>query len=452
MGNIVLRQGLTAMRMYDMLDKKRRGLELTAEEIEYAVKGYTEGTIPDYQMAALLMAIAINGMTDRETFDLTKSMVETGETADLSQIRGIKVDKHSTGGVGDKTSPIIGAIVAACGVPVAKMSGRALGHTGGTIDKLESIPGYRTDIPKERFFEIVNTVGVSIIGQTGNLAPADKRIYQLRDVTATVQSIPLIASSIMSKKIAGSADRILLDVKVGSGAFMKDLDSAYALAEKMVLIGKRFGKKTIALITQMDNPLGYNIGTSLEVIEMIRVLKESKPDDLTELCLALASNMLYLADKGTLEQCEEMARNALNSGKALNKFREMIEAHGGDARVVDDVSLFPKARFIEPVYADRNGYIQGFDSEKCGIASVVLGSGRETKDSEIDYSAGIILCIRAGDYVRKGDVLAYLHTSREDTLKRAGELLGSGIKIGDSAPVAVPLVYKRISSEDFQDG
>lgn len=449
MGNIVLRQVLAAMRMYDILDKKRRGMELSADEIEYAVKGYTNGTIPDYQMSALLMAIAINGMSDEETYALTKSMVETGDIADLSKIRGIKVDKHSTGGVGDKTSPVIGAIVAACGVPVAKMSGRALGHTGGTIDKLESIPGYCTELPRERFFEIVNTVGVSIIGQTGNLAPADKKIYQLRDVTATVQSIPLIASSIMSKKIAGSADRILLDVKVGSGAFMKDLDSATALAEKMALIGKSFGKKTIALITQMDNPLGYYIGTSLEVIEMIQVLKESKPEDLTELCLTLAANMLYLAEKGTMEQCEKMARDALISGRALKKFKEMIEAHGGDGRVADDISLLPLAKYIEPVYAEREGYIQQFDSERCGVASSVLGSGRATKDSEIDYSAGIRLCVKAGDYVKKGDVLAYMHTSRQDTLTQAIELLKSGINIADHAPVGVPLIYKRISSEDF---
>jgi pyrimidine-nucleoside phosphorylase len=437
------------MRMYDILDKKRRGAELTAEEIEYTVKGYTEGTIPDYQMSALLMAIAINGMSDKETYALTKSMVETGETADLSKIHGIKVDKHSTGGVGDKTSPVIGAIVAACDVPVAKMSGRALGHTGGTIDKLESIPGYSIEISNEHFFEIVNTVGVSIIGQTGNLAPADKKIYQLRDVTATIESIPLIASSIMSKKIAGSADRILLDVKVGSGAFMKDIGSATALAEKMVLIGKSFGKKTIALITQMDNPLGYNIGTSLEVIEMIQVLKDFKPAVLTELCLALASNMLYLADKGTMEQCEDMARNSLASGRALKKFKEMIEAHGGDVRVVDDISLFPKAKYIEPVYAGREGYIQQFNSERCGIASAVLGSGRDTKDSEIDYSAGIKLCVKVGDYVKKGDVMAFMHTSRQETLIQANELLKSGINIADQMPVEVPLIYKRITSEDL---
>ncbi|MGI6777010.1 MAG: thymidine phosphorylase [Acetivibrionales bacterium] len=437
------------MRMYDILNKKRHNIPLMPEEIDYVVKNYTSGTLPDYQMSALLVAIAINGMNDEEIFALTKSMVNSGEIADLSQIRGIKVDKHSSGGVGDKTSPIIGAIVASCGVPVAKMSGRGLGFSGGTVDKLESIPGYSVEISKERFFEIVNTVGVSIIGQTGNLAPADKKIYQLRDVTATVDSIPLIASSIMSKKIAGGADRILLDVKVGNGAFMKELDSAIELAEKMVLIGKHFNKKTIALITQMNNPLGRNIGNSLEVIEMIGVLKDGKPAILKELCCTLAANMLYLAEKGNEEECERMALSALESGSALQKFKDMITAHGGDASVVDDTSRFPKAKFIQPVYAEQDGYIQQFDTEACGNASVVLGAGRENKQSSIDYTAGIRLEVEMGDYVKKGDVLAYLHTSNEETLERAKELIKTGINIRIEKPQTLPLIYKKISSEDY---
>ncbi|MBC5648307.1 thymidine phosphorylase [Christensenella tenuis] len=435
------------MKMYEILNKKRYGEALTPGDIDYVVKRFTDGEIPDYQMAALLMAIAINGMDDTETFALTKSMVETGETADLSAIRGIKVDKHSSGGVGDKTSPIVGAIVAACGVPVAKMSGRSLGFSGGTVDKLEAIPGYSIAIEKERFFEIVNTVGVSIIGQTGNLAPADKKIYQLRDVTATVESIPLIASSIMSKKIAGSADAILLDVKTGNGAFMKDIASATALAEKMVAIGKRFGKHTVALVTQMNCPLGNNIGTSLEVIEMIQVLHGNKAGRLKELCCVLAANMLYLAQKGSLEACEEMAAQALESGRAFRKFREMVAAHGGDVTLVDHPERFPEASCIKEVRAWQDGFVQGFQTEKCGMASMALGAGRENKDAQLDYTAGVCLAKGYGDPVRRGDILASLHTSRPETLDRAEQLLREGIVISGEGPKNLPLVYARIDSE-----
>lgn len=435
------------MRMYEILNKKRYGQAMTREDIDYVVKNFTTGEIPDYQMAALLMAIAINGMTDSETFELTNSMVETGELADLSAIHGIKVDKHSSGGVGDKTSPVVGAIVAACGVPVAKMSGRSLGFSGGTVDKLEAIPGYTIAIEKERFFEIVNTVGVSIIGQTGNLAPADKKIYQLRDVTATVESIPLIASSIMSKKIAGAADAILLDVKVGNGAFMKDLESAIALAEKMVIIGKNFGKHTIALVTQMSCPLGNNIGTALEVVEMIEVLQGNKKGKLRELCCVLAANMLYLAKKGSIQTCGKMADEALGSGQAFQKFREMVQAHGGDIALVDDTKQFPQAKYVKEVFAQQDGFITGFQTEKCGMASMTLGAGREKKEAEIDYTAGIRLVKEYGNPVKRGDILAYLYTSKEETLARAEMILLEGILIGSQKPEKLPLVYKRIDSE-----
>lgn len=435
------------MRMYEILNKKRYGEVLTPEDIDYVVKRFTDGEIPDYQMAALLMAIAINGMDDAETFALTKSMVETGENADLSAIRGIKVDKHSSGGVGDKTSPVVGAIVASCGVPVAKMSGRSLGFSGGTVDKLEAIPGYNIAIDKERFFEIVNTVGVSIIGQTGNLAPADKKIYQLRDVTATVESIPLIASSIMSKKIAGSADAILLDVKTGNGAFMKDIASATALAQKMVAIGKRFGKHTVALVTQMNCPLGNNIGTSLEVVEMIEVLRGNEAGQLRELCCVLAANMLYLAQKGSLRACEEMAMQALESGRAFRKFREMVQAHGGDVALIDHPEGFPEATCIKEVRAWQDGFVQDFQTEKCGMASMALGAGRENREAQLDYTAGVRLEKGYGDRVREGEILALLYTSRPEALERAEELLREGIVIGGERPASLPLIYARIDSE-----
>ncbi|MDL2236481.1 thymidine phosphorylase [Christensenellaceae bacterium OttesenSCG-928-K19] len=438
------------MRMYELLDKKRLARKLSADDIAYAVQAYTKDEIPDYQMSALLMSIAINGMDNEETAAMTKAMVESGEIADLSAIRGVKVDKHSSGGVGDKTSPVVGAIVAACGVPVAKMSGRSLGFSGGTVDKLESIPGYTIDLPKEKFFEIVNTVGVSIIGQTGNLAPADKKIYGLRDVTATVESTPLIASSIMSKKIAGGADAILLDVKVGSGAFMKDVEKAVQLAKVMVSIGGSFHKETIALITQMDSPLGKNIGTSLEVIEMIAVLQNEEQGELKELCLALAANMLYLAGKERdMETCAALCEQALSSGKAFEKFREMVGAQGGDISVIDDPSLFAQAKYIVPVAAKQSGYIQSFRTERCGMASMVLGAGRETKQSLIDYTAGITLIAKRGDTVQQGQPLAYLHTSDENKIKRAEELFLNAVTIGQEKPQPQPLIYQRITSADL---
>ncbi len=437
------------MKMYEIMNNKRLGKALSHQDIAYVVKNFTNGELPDYQMAALLMAIAINGMNDDEIFALTKEMVESGEIADLSKIHGAKVDKHSSGGVGDKTSPIVGAIVASCGVPVAKMSGRSLGFSGGTVDKLESIPGYSIDIPKERFFEIVNTVGVSLIGQTGNLAPADKKIYALRDVTATVESIPLIASSIMSKKLASGADAILLDVKVGNGAFMKDVETASALAKKMVTIGKKFGKKTIAVLTQMNKPLGKNIGTALEVIEMVQVLKNEERGELETLCLELATNMIYLAGKGSEEQCRAMAEEALSSGKAFLKFREMVVAQDGDISVIDDTQCFAPAKYIEPVFAQRDGYVSSFHTDQCGMASMVLGAGRENKQSQIDYTAGVCLAVEYGSSIKKGDVLAYMHTSDQKKLKEAGEMLLDAIQISDVKPEPLPLIYEKISSEEL---
>ncbi|MDL2237004.1 thymidine phosphorylase [Christensenellaceae bacterium OttesenSCG-928-K19] len=435
------------MLVYEILDKKRKAQVLTDEEISFMVDSYTKGEVPDYQMAAFLMAVAMGGMDDAETAALTKCMVKSGEMADLSSIRGVKVDKHSSGGVGDKTSPVVGAIVAACGVPVAKMSGRALGFSGGTLDKLESIPGYTTTIGKERFFEIVNSVGVSIIGQTGNLAPADKKIYALRDVTATVESIPLIASSIMSKKIAGGADAVLLDVKVGNGAFMKDEKSAADLARCMVAIGKSFGKETVALLTQMNQPLGWNVGTALEIAEMIGILKNEVHGDVRELCLLLAANMLYLAGKGSMEECDAMAGQALADGKAFEKFRAMVQAQGGDVSVVDEPSLFPQAKYIEPCRARQAGYIQSFQTDQVGMAALVLGAGRETKDASIDHAAGIRLCVKQGDHVEEGSVLAYLHTSDEGRLARGQALMKDAISIGADKPEPLLLVYKRIPDD-----
>ncbi|HBU11709.1 MAG TPA: thymidine phosphorylase [Clostridiales bacterium] len=432
------------MTVYEILDKKRRALALAAEEISFVTKAYTKGELPDYQMAAFLMAVAINGMDDAETAALTKCMAYSGEVADLSPIKGIKVDKHSSGGVGDKTSPVVGAIAAACGVPVAKMSGRSLGFTGGTLDKLESIPGYRTALSREEFFAAVNAVGVSIVGQTGNLAPADKKIYALRDVTATVESIPLIAASIMSKKIAGGADAILLDVKVGSGAFMKDAERARALARQMVAIGESFGRKTAAMLTQMNQPLGRNIGTALEVAEMVGVLKNEVQGDLTELCILLAGAMLALAGKGTADECQKMAKDALLSGAAFAKFRAMVGAQGGDVRVADDPKLLPQAKYCAEVKAERAGYVGAFVTDKIGLAAVALGAGRETKQSEIDYAAGIRLAVKQGERVDGGDVLAWLYSSDEARLRRGLSTITDTILIQEEKPARLPLVLGQI--------
>lgn len=433
------------MRMYDIIMEKRLGRKLSDEQIKFVVDGFTKGEIPDYQVSALMMAVCFQGMDPHETAYLTDCMARSGDMIDLSPIPGIKVDKHSTGGVGDKTSLVIGPIVASCGVPVAKMSGRGLGHTGGTLDKLESIPGLKVEIDREQFFSIVRDVGLSIIGQTGNIAPADKKLYALRDVTATVDNISLIASSIMSKKLAAGSDAILLDVKTGSGAFMKTLDDSIALAQAMVSIGEHMGRHTVALITNMDIPLGQAIGNALEVTEAVHTLRGNGPADFTEVCLQLASNMLFLANKGDLAACRKMAEDAISSGRAFGKLRAMAVAQGGDPSVLDDPDKFPKAPVVYEVKAPRDGCITNMDTEQFGIASVALGAGRASKGDPIDYSAGLTLQKKTGDAVRQGDTLALLYTSKREALAEAERILLGAVTISDGKPADEKLVYARVT-------
>ncbi|MCR4615669.1 MAG: pyrimidine-nucleoside phosphorylase [Clostridiales bacterium] len=431
------------MRMYDIIKAKRDGFSLTEKEIDFIINGYLNGDIPDYQMSALLMAIYFKGMTSSETSMLTMAMARSGDTVDLSEIDGITVDKHSTGGVGDKTTLILVPIVAACGVNVAKMSGRGLGHTGGTVDKLESIPGFRTSLNRQEFIDTVKKCGACVVGQSGNLAPADKALYALRDVTATVDSIPLIAASIMSKKIAAGCDCILLDVKVGSGAFMTKIEDARKLAEKMIEIGKKAGKKTVAVITNMDEPLGYAIGNSLEVIEAVNTLKGTGPCDLTELCLRLAAEMLCLAQKGSYEECLKMAKDSLYSGRALDKLVEMVTLQGGDPTVILNTNNLKKARFFHTVTAERSGYITHIDTECCGKASVLLGAGRQTKDSVIDHTAGIVLSSKVGDIVNKGDIIATLYADDESLFPLAEDTLLSSVEIGSEKPEPMKIIMSE---------
>ncbi len=429
------------MRIYDIIAKKRDSGELTREEISFFVKGCTSGEIPDYQTSALLMAIYLNGMTDRETSDLTSEMAKSGDTADMSAIEGLTVDKHSTGGVGDKTTLIVVPIVAALGGKVAKMSGRGLGHTGGTVDKLESIPGFRTELSPKEFFDNVNALGAAMIGQSGNLAPADKKLYALRDVTATVSCIPLIASSIMSKKLASGSDCIVLDVKVGSGAFMKSLDDAKQLARQMVNIGNACGRKVSAVLTNMDIPLGFAVGNSLEVIEAVKVLKGEQKGDLYDVCIELAANMFALTSGKSLDECRELAKGSVENGSAFRKLKEIVNAQSGDVKVLDDTDLFAKAKYSFNITADESGYISRLDSEKIGISSVVLGAGRETKGEKIDHSAGIILNKKTGDLVNKGDVLATLYTNNQDKLCNAEKIFLSAVEFSDEKPNKEPLIY-----------
>lgn len=438
------------MRMYDLIMKKRNGETLTETEIRFMIEEYVEGKIPDYQMSAMLMAIYFQGMTDEETAVLTDAMAHSGDMVDLSAITGVKIDKHSTGGVGDKTSLIIGPIVAACGGKVAKMSGRGLGHTGGTIDKMESIPGMQTSLPEEKFIEIVNKVGLCIIGQSGNLAPADKKLYALRDVTATVDNVSLIAASIMSKKLAAGNDCILLDVKTGSGAFMKTLEGSIELAEKMVAIGEAAGKKTVALITDMDIPLGNAIGNSLEVIEVVDTLHNKGPKDLTEVCLNLAANMLHVGGFGTVLECKNKAMAAIEDGSAFEKLIEMVEAQGGDSTVLSDTNKFAKAPYEKVVIAPQDGYITHMNTEQCGIASLVLGAGRETKESAIDFSAGIILKKKVGDYVKAGEAIAILYTSKEESLKEAEKILFKATLINENPIELEPLIFARVDKNQVE--
>ena len=432
------------MRMIDLIERKKRGGALSEKEIRYFIKGFTSGEIPDYQAAALLMAICFTGMTDQEIAWMTDAMACSGDRVDLSSIPGIKVDKHSTGGIGDKTTLILAPLVAACGVPVAKMSGRGLGYTGGTVDKLEAIPGFCTEMDQEAFLETVKKIGVCVVGQSGNLAPADKKLYALRDVTATVDSIPLIAASVMSKKIAAGADAIVLDVKCGSGAFMKTAQDASHLAREMVAIGRACGRRMAAVITNMDVPLGHCIGNGLEVAEAIAVLKGEGPDDLREVCLALASQMLSLARKGSPEDCRTMAKKALDSGAALEKFRQMCIAQKGDHTILErPQSLYEKAAVYE-LAAPQDGWIRQMDAEACGRASMLLGAGRETKDSAIDPAAGIVLCRKTSEAVRKGEVLARLYTNRPDRLEQARRILLESYAFAAEKPDDIPLIYDVI--------
>ncbi|QGG56507.1 pyrimidine-nucleoside phosphorylase [Paenibacillus sp. B01] len=421
------------MRMVELIEKKRDGGELTTEEIRFIVEGYTDGRIPDYQVSAWAMAVFFRDMTDRERADLTMAMVESGETIDLSDIEGVKVDKHSTGGVGDTTTLVLAPLVAAAGVPVAKMSGRGLGHTGGTIDKLEAIPGFHVELTREEFARRVNESSIAVIGQSGNLTPADKKLYALRDVTATVESIPLIASSIMSKKIAAGADAIVLDVKTGAGAFMKDEQDARRLAAAMVAIGNQVGRKTMAVISDMSQPLGLAIGNALEVREAIDTLRGEGPDDLRELCLALGSQMVYLGGAArSIEEAEALLKELLASGKALDKFKEFIANQGGDPAVVDDPDLLPAAPYRIELPARESGFVSGMTADAIGTAAMILGAGRATKESEIDLSVGIVLRKKVGDAVQAGESLATIHAATEqvgDVLER----LYAAIEIAPSA-------------------
>lgn len=400
--------------MYDIIDRKKNGEELTKSEIEYFVGGFTRGEIPDYQASALLMAIWFCGMNDRELADLTLSMAHSGDMINLDAVDGFTVDKHSTGGVGDKTTLIVAPAVAACGGKVAKMSGRGLGFTGGTIDKLESIPGFNTSVGEKEFIDNVNKIGLCIAGQTGKIAPADKKIYALRDVTATVDSIPLIASSIMSKKLAAGSNGIVLDVKCGSGAFMKTYEDAKLLAEKMTAIGQRAGRKTVALITNMDIPLGRAVGNALEVKEAVKILKNEQKDELYEVSVALAAHMLSLVNSKDIYECEKMIRLAIENGSALEKLKEAVDAQGGDISYIDDTSKFIEASVCIEYKAEKSGYINKIDAQKIGRASVLLGAGREKKDDVIDFGAGIYLCKKTGDEVREGDTVARLYTNKNE--------------------------------------
>lgn len=432
------------MRMYDIIEKKRNGKELSKEEIEFFIKGYTNGSIPDYQASAFCMAVYFKGMTENETVLLTEAMANSGDTVDLSMFGTLSADKHSTGGVGDKTSLIVAPIVASLGAKITKMSGRGLGHTGGTVDKLESIPGYKTTLSGDEFISQVEKVGMAIIGQSGNLTPADKKLYALRDVTATVDSIPLIVSSIMSKKIAAGSHNIVLDVKCGSGAFMKTLEDAEILANEMVKIGKGCGRNTAALITDMDRPLGSAVGNSLEVIEAVQVLKGELDNDLKEVCVSLASELISLVL--SVSHCEAltMVNNALNSGKAFEKMKEWISAQGGDVSFIENTDKFPKAEYVYDVLADSDGYISSMDTEKIGLASVILGAGRENKEALIDFSAGIMLYKKTGDKIFKGEKLATLFTNNKISLEDAEKMYRSALLVSSVNPERKPLIYKVI--------
>lgn len=432
------------MRMYDIIQRKRDGYALTKEEINYFISGYTNEEIPDYQVSALLMAIYLNHMTADEATALTNAMVRSGDQIDLSSIKGIKVDKHSTGGVGDTTSLILGPLVASLGIPIAKMSGRGLGHTGGTIDKMESIPGFHAEVTTDEFIELVNKNKLAIVGQSGNLTPADKLLYSLRDVTATVDSIPLIASSVMSKKIAAGADSIVLDVKTGSGAFMKNFEDAEELATTMVDIGKLTGKDTTAMITDMNQPLGRMIGNALEIQEAIQILSNEGPDDLRELCLELGSQMIVSAKKAnTTEEARRLLEENLANGQALQKFRDFIYYQGGDIEVIDHLEDLPQAKYKYELRAKTSGYVEEMSAEKIGYAAMLLGAGRETKESVIDLAVGIELHKKIGDAVQTGESLLTIYANDQDVTK-VKDILSKHIQITKETVTKPTLIYKTI--------
>lgn len=436
------------MRMYDLILKKKQGGELSTDEIRYMIEGFTEGSIPDYQMSAMTMAICFRGMTPRETVDLTLAMRDSGDVLDLSGIKGVKVDKHSTGGVGDKTSLALTPIIAALGVPVAKMSGRGLGHTGGTIDKLECFDGFTTALSEEQFAGNVNTIGIAIAGQTANLAPADKKLYALRDVTATVDQMSLIASSIMSKKLASGSDAIVLDVKTGNGAFMKKLEDSRALAKEMVSIGTMAGKKTVAVITDMDQPLGRAVGNSLEVREAIDTLRGEGPADFKEVVFALGSQMLMLAGRAADEkEAHALMESVIQDGSALDKFAQFVRAQGGDATPVYDTSLLPVAGKTLAVTAKESGYVHRILAEDIGIACMTLGGGRETKESAIDLSVGIILEKKNGNAVSAGEVLATIYGNDDAKMQAAYEKIAHAYEIAKEPAAFVPVVREYIFPE-----
>ncbi|MBN4070693.1 pyrimidine-nucleoside phosphorylase [Olleya sp. AH-315-F22] len=434
------------MIMVELILKKRNGFELTKEELASIIDGFISNDIPDYQISAFLMAVFFEGMTNTETANLTDIMMRSGDLIDLSEIKGVKVDKHSTGGVGDKTTLVLAPLVAAAGVPVAKMSGRGLGHTGGTLDKMESIEGLSVDMTREEFIENVNRIKIAVCGQNANLVPADKKLYALRDVTGTVENTSLIASSIMSKKLACGADAIVIDIKVGHGAFMKTVEDAEALAKIMIDIGTKMNRKVIAVITSMSEPLGFTVGNALEVKEAIDTLKGNGPDDLTELCLELGSHMLVLGGAAkNQDEAVEILKQLIDSGAAFNKFKELVKVQGGDTSVVDNTNLLPDTQFSETYKSKNEGYIVELNALDIGLASVKLGAGRETKTSVIDFGAGIILKKKIGDYVKNDEELAILYSNNSDNFTKAEEFMDKAYKISEEKPSQKPLILKTIT-------
>lgn len=437
------------MRIYDIILKKREGLELSKEEIDYVVNGYTKGEIPDYQVSALLMAIYFQKMNKRETADLTMAMVHSGDVLNLKGIDGIKVDKHSTGGVGDKTTLVLGPMVAAAGAPVAKMSGRGLGHTGGTIDKLESIKGFSVQMESKQFIENVNKVKLAVAGQTGDLVPADKKLYALRDVTGTVDNVSLIASSIMSKKIASGADAIVLDVKTGTGAFMKTIEDSFLLAREMVDIGTNVGRNTVGIISDMDEPLGLAVGNALEVKEAIETLKGNGPEDLKELCITLGSYMLILAKKAAdVKEAREKLEKTIASGLAFEKLKEFVKAQNGDVGMIENPELLPAAKYKVEVKSKKAGYISKIIADQIGISALILGAGRETKESVIDFAAGIVINKKVRDIVKLGDVIATIHANDLEKVSAAEEKIHEAFHITPERPVHRPLIFGIVTSEE----